>query len=277
MTSARDALQFPAAERAQIDSYLPTKVSIAAAHSNSRPHTTLTYATSMDSQITLLPGIGSPISGPASKAMTHYLRSKHDAILIGVNTAIADNPSLNCRLEGVGGYGGKEPLQGQPRPIIIDPKGRWDFREDSKIFGLVKDGRGKAPWIITSSAGVRISDEKRRLLYDAGGKFIILTPGDAGKFSWDDILQTLWEGGIESVMVEGGAGIINDWLAVGQSYVDSVIVTIAPVWLGQGGVVVTPGRQDRGKEAFRLKDVKWIPLGQDVVCCGRATSLKQQV
>ncbi|RAL63545.1 hypothetical protein DID88_003589 [Monilinia fructigena] len=92
MSSTRDALNFPESERAKMADYLPSKTSIAAAHLKSLPHTTLTYATSIDSQITISPGIGSPISGPASKAMTHYLRSKHDAILIGVNTAIADNP-----------------------------------------------------------------------------------------------------------------------------------------------------------------------------------------
>ncbi|QSZ34661.1 hypothetical protein DSL72_007515 [Monilinia vaccinii-corymbosi] len=269
MSSTRDALSFPDFERAQMDEYLPSKTSIAAAHSRSLPHTTLTYATSMDSQVTLSPGVGSPISGPASKAMTHYLRSKHDAILIGVNTAITDNPSLNCRLKGVGGYGGENSLDGQPRPIIIDPRGRWDFGEENKIFGLVRDGRGKAPWIITADRENEVSWQKRDFLNAVGGKFIFLSPSQAGKFSWDHILRALWEEGIESVMIEGGAGIINGMLAESRRLVDGIIVTIAPVWLGKGGVLVTPDRENQEKEAVRLREVKWIPLGQDVVCCGK--------
>ncbi|KAB8294710.1 hypothetical protein EYC80_006672 [Monilinia laxa] len=269
MSSTRDALNFPESERAQMADYLPSKTSIAAAHLKSLPHTTLTYATSIDSQITISPGIGSPISGPASKAMTHYLRSKHDAILIGVNTAIADNPSLNCRLEGVGGYGGGNSLDGQPRPIIIDPRGRWNFGEKNKIFGLVKDGRGKAPWIITVEHENEISCKKRDFLNRVGGKYIFLSPGQTGKFSWGQILQALRKERIESVMIEGGAGIINGMLAESRELIDGIIVTIAPVWLGKGGVVVTPERENQGKEAVRLKEVKWIPLGQDVVCCGK--------
>ncbi|ESZ90695.1 5-amino-6-(5-phosphoribosylamino)uracil reductase [Sclerotinia borealis F-4128] len=270
MSSNRDALHFPAFERAQMDDYLPSKTSIATAGLNSRPHITLTYATSMDSQITISPGIGSPISGPASKAMTHYLRSRHDAILIGVNTAIADNPSLNCRLEGVGGYGGGDSLEGQPRPIIVDPKGRWNFGKNNKIFELVKHGKGKAPWIITAERENKISFEKREFLNAVGGKFIFLSPDEAGKFSWDRILRALWEEGVESMMIEGGAEIINGVLAEGRELIDGVIVTIAPVWLGKGGVVVSPERENQETEAVRLKEVKWVPLGQDVVCCGRA-------
>lgn len=271
MSSTRDVLHFPAAERAQMNDYLPSRTSISTAHSKLQPYTTLTYAASMDSQITLSPGIGSPISGPASKAMTHYLRSRHDAILIGVNTAIADNPSLNCRLEGVGGYGGGDSLVGQPRPVIIDPKARWDFGANNKIFGLVKDGRGKAPWIITALSRDAIPPEKRKFLNTAGGKFIFLTPNQEGSFSWGHILRALWEKGIESVMIEGGAGIINGMLAESRDLIDGIIVTIAPVWLGKGGVVVMPERKTQQKEAVRLKDVKWIPLGQDVVCCGRSS------
>ncbi|APA12079.1 hypothetical protein sscle_08g068490 [Sclerotinia sclerotiorum 1980 UF-70] len=257
MHSTRGALHFPAAERSKLDEYLPTKSSIAAAHLQPLPYATLTYATSMDSQITILPGIGSPISGPDSKAMTHYLRSKHDAILIGVNTAIADNPSLNCRLEGVGGYGGGDTLKGQPRPVIIDPKGRWEFGKESKIFGLVKDGKGKAPWIITAQQESKISSQKRNLLDAAGGKFLFVTTDETGKFSWCDILRALRDEDIESLMIEG--------------------VTIAPVWLGKGGVVVTPERENREKEALRLKGVKWIPLGQDVVCCGRVSIPQREI
>ncbi|KAI9644414.1 2,5-diamino-6-(ribosylamino)-4(3H)-pyrimidinone 5'-phosphate reductase [Ciborinia camelliae] len=269
MSSTRDALHFPASERAQMDDYLPPKTSMMSADSKSLPHTTLTYATSMDSQITICPGIGSPISGAASKAMTHYLRSRHDAILIGVSTAIADNPSLNCRLEGVGGYGGGDSLEGQPRPVIIDPKGRWNFGEHNKIFGLVKDGRGRAPWIITAERENEISSQKREFLNALGGKFIFLSPDQKGKFSWTHILRVLGEEGIESVMIEGGAGIINGILAEGRGLITGVIVTIAPVWLGKGGVSVTPDRENPENEAVRLKDVKWIPLGQDVVCCGK--------
>jgi 2,5-diamino-6-(ribosylamino)-4(3H)-pyrimidinone 5'-phosphate reductase len=210
------------------------------------------------------------LSGSASLAMTHYLRSRHDAILIGVNTAIADNPSLNCRLEGVAGYGGEidDKLQGQPRPVIIDRRGLWDFGETSKIFKLAREGRGKAPWIFTDRHA--ITGERKRFLEEAGGRYVFLDHELNARYAWGKILGRLKEEGIQSVMVEGGAGIINGLLAGNdRKLVDGVIITIAPVWLGKGGVGVSPERDDQSNEVARLEGVKWIPLGDDVVCCGR--------
>ncbi|EHK99335.1 putative 5-amino-6-(5-phosphoribosylamino)uracil reductase [Glarea lozoyensis 74030] len=126
----RDVLHYPSIHRTFLEPHLPPKTPSTA---SPYPFTTLTFATSLDSQLALSPGAPTALSGPESKAMTHYLRSRHDAILIGVGTAVADNPSLNCRIEGVGGYGG-EGLEGQPRPIVLDPRARWevnDRRNDS--------------------------------------------------------------------------------------------------------------------------------------------------
>jgi 2,5-diamino-6-(ribosylamino)-4(3H)-pyrimidinone 5'-phosphate reductase len=207
--------------------------------------------------------------------MTHFLRSKHDAILIGTGTASADNPSLNCRIEGVGGYGG-EGLIGQPRPIIIDPSLRWQFSEDSKVLKLAKEGKGKAPYIITR---IEPSATQRRVLEDVGGLFIVLGLSSedvvsAGS-SWHIILDALKQKGIQSVMIEGGGFVINDLLGPGPAYslIDSVIVTIAPTWLGKGGVQVCPDGGNERLPMTRLQDVKWIPLGEDVVLCGRPNTV----
>lgn len=204
--------------------------------------------------------------------MTHYLRSRHDAILIGVGTAVADNPGLNCRIEGVGGYGG-EGLQGQPRPIVLDPSARWEFDEESKILILAREGRGRAPWII-SGTGASISTEKRNRLERHGGKFISLDIAETKEFSWSDLLRHLKREGLQSVMIEGGGSVINSLLEPRfQQLVNSVIITIAPTWLGQGGVIVSPKRRfdETGTAiaASRLKDVQWHPFGEDVVLCGR--------
>tara|TARA_R110002003_G_scaffold25_21_gene1293 strand:- start:1597 stop:2223 length:627 start_codon:yes stop_codon:yes gene_type:complete len=203
--------------------------------------------------------------------MTHYLRSKHDAILIGAGTAVADDPSLNCRIEGVGGYG-VEGLWGQPRPVVIDPRGRWDVSAQSKVIKLADLRRGRAPWIITMKKS-EASEEKRMLLESVGGKVLEISGAtEQASISWSDILEVLAEEGVSSVMVEGGGAVINDLLSPSNlELVDSVIVTIAPVWLGKGGVQVCPDeRVESGNKVpvGRLKDVKWVPLGDDVVLCG---------
>lgn len=266
----RDALHFPQPSSSQIAAYIPTPGPHPSETQTTKPHVTLTFATSLDSQLSLAPGVQTALSGPESKAMTHYLRSKHDAILIGVGTAEADNPSLNCRIAGVGGYGG-EGLQGQPRPVVIDPRGRWQFNVGSKVLKLAEEGKGKAPWVFTKHA---LDESRTELLKSVGGRVVVT--GSEGcpewRVLWEYVLKVLEAEEVRSIMIEGGGAIINDLLAPANiGLVDTVIVTIAPTWLGKGGVQVCPDeRVDKGARlpVARLSNVKWVPLGDDVVLCG---------
>ncbi|KUI64413.1 2,5-diamino-6-ribosylamino-4(3H)-pyrimidinone 5'-phosphate reductase [Cytospora mali] len=269
----KEAMEFPESDREFLEPHLPPKDG-STPHPDS-PFVTLTFATSLDSSLALSPGAPTAISGPQSKALTHYLRSRHDGILIGVGTAVADDPSLNCRLVGVGGYGG-EGLAGQPRPVVIDRTGRWNFTEDSKLFKLCREGRGRAPWIVTA-----VKDppaENVALLQEYGGRYVKMdvTMSDVGqnRLDWGELMVTLKKNGLNSVMVEGGGHIINSLLEPEYlSIISMVIVTIAPTWLGQGGVVVSPARRfDDGGLAIpaaRLSGARWYPLGEDVILCGR--------
>ncbi|KAJ5189941.1 hypothetical protein N7472_008955 [Penicillium cf. griseofulvum] len=272
-SSPRDVLEFPKSDRGFLEPHLPPKDDTAS--QSDLPFTTLTFATSLDSSLALSPGARTVLSGPQSKAMTHYLRSRHDGIIIGVGTAVADDPGLNCRISGVGGYG-KEGLDGQPRPVVIDPTARWEFSDDSKLFQLCREGRGRAPWIIT--AVEKLDPEKQGLLERYGGRFIpvkmIRLHTGGHQIDWQDLLVTLKSNGLGSVMIEGGGQVIKSLLSPQyMSLLNSVIVTIAPTWLGEGGVVVSPARRfdENGNaiSAARLKNVKWYPFGEDVVLCGQ--------
>lgn len=252
--------------------YLPT----ASPASSTHPFTTLTYATSLDSHLSLSPGAQTYLSGPLSKSLTHYLRSKHSAILIGVSTAAADDPGLNCRLQGVN-------LEGQPRPIIIDPDFRWKFTRDSRVLKTAREGKGKAPYIIVSASNAAIIDEERLWwLIEAGGRvfwmpeYLTSTPLSSssqkgGRWSWDQVLGFIkTECKVDSLMIEGGGVIINSLLSPENlKLVNSVIITIAPVYLGQGGVNVSPAAQmdESGQRvsAVTFKEVQWTILVNDVV------------
>ncbi|KAJ5462310.1 hypothetical protein N7530_010515 [Penicillium desertorum] len=243
-TAPRDALEFPESDRGFLEPHLPPQDG--SAPQLDLPFTTLTFATSLDSSLALSPGARTVLSGPQSKAMTHYLRSRHDGIIIGVGTAVADDPGLNCRISGVGGL--------------------WSAGE----------GRGRAPWIIT--AVEKPGAEKQALLERYGGRFIqvkmVRTHTGRHQIDWPELLVTLKSNGLQSVMVEGGGHVIKSLLSPPyMSLLDSVIVTIAPTWLGEGGVVVSPDRRfdDDGNaiSAARLKNVKWYPFGEDVVLCGQ--------
>lgn len=261
-------MEFPESDRAFLEENLPP--TDGSSLRPNQPFTTLTFATSLDSSLTLSPGVPTAISGPQSKAMTHYLRSRHDGILIGVGTVVADDPSLNCRIAGVGGYG-SEGLVGQPRPIVIDPSARWAFTEDSKLFKLCREGRGRPPWIVT--ALTEPPSESKTILERYGGEYITMdipvSEDGHHKIDWQDLLANLKTKGLRSVMIEGGGQIINSLLAPErQPNIDMVIVTIAPTWLGQGGVVVSPNRCFDGKQAIpaaRLSGAKWYPFWRG--CC----------
>ncbi|VEU24020.1 DEKNAAC105196 [Brettanomyces naardenensis] len=227
-----------------LDRYLPRK-------DNDDFFVTLTYAQSLDSRISKGKGIQTIISHPETKTMTHYIRSHHDAILVGINTVLADDPGLNCRY-----------CDHDIRPIIIDPsfKLRTIFQR-SKLHENCVNGVGLAPLVVIDRHSLVEGHGIDTLVLDVDPK--------TGKFSWLDIFKALREKGIRSVMVEGGATVINSLLRRGEDglfVVNSLIVTVAPIYLGSGGVEVSP------REGLAVEDVSWWRGKRDVVCCGRLTS-----
>ncbi|KPM38740.1 hypothetical protein AK830_g7816 [Neonectria ditissima] len=262
-----ELLTFPAASASLLENRLPPTQAPA---SLSRPFVTLTFATSLDSSLSLAPGVRTRLSGPGSKAMTHYIRSRHAAILIGVSTLLADSPALNCRITGAAS---------QPRPIIVDPHLRWTPDPADKVLELARLGHGLAPFVLTGVHAHALPTANVALLEQHGGKYISLAttlsaPSRRIRFDWHVVFDALFQEGLLSIMVEGGGQIINSLLDPRfHALVDSIIVTIAPTWLGQGGVVVSPRRlQDSAGipiPVARLSNVSWHPFGEDVVLCGK--------
>ncbi|KAK3353048.1 5-amino-6-uracil reductase [Lasiosphaeria hispida] len=279
MDPSAETLTFPPEHALQLEPHLPpiqptTTASHGSPPATHRPFVTLTFAISLDSSLALAPGVRTVLSGAESKAMTHYLRSRHAAICVGVGTAVADDPGLNCRLSSPP----SQPAH-HPRPIVIDPRCRWDFTAEAKVLQLARAGRGLAPFVVTAAR--EPPEERVRLLEGCGGKFIYVAAepdaadGAGGaRLRWADVLAAVKCEGLDSIMIEGGGHVINSLLAAPDNeLVDSVIVTIAPTWLGQGGVVVSPPRTTAadGKPTapLRLTNVSWHPLGEDVVMCGK--------
>lgn len=227
------------------------------------PFVTLTYACSIDSRISLGPGVRTTISHEQTKNMTQYLRYHHDAIVIGGGTARADDPGLNCK------YPGSRGTQDSPRPFIIDPSGQWEITMDSKIVKLVQQGLGKAPYIITSTQGRDAMESDHVQLINAlGGKIIESDMCFGGgmdyivsNLDWPEIIKTIGKTGAKSIMIEGGGKVINSVLE--QSCFDSLVVTIGPLYLGARGVEVSPGK------AVRLSTPKWWTGIQDSVMCAK--------
>jgi 2,5-diamino-6-(ribosylamino)-4(3H)-pyrimidinone 5'-phosphate reductase len=255
--------------RARLEPYLPPKTPNVSA---GRSHLTLTWAQAIDGQISL-PGVHVAISGEQSLSMTHFLRSRHQALLVGVGTAEVDNPSLNCRYEVAEGTGEYIEQAHQPRPILLDPSGRWSCQADCKVLRLARTGVGKPPlWAVLGGNIAKIDQERLAAFYALGGEIMLLSPGTEA-FDWDDFLtRLLADYSIMSVMVEGGGRVIRDLLERrNHRHIDTVVTTIGAMWLGQGAVSACPAksREESHLDIGRLQDVTWLQMDHDVVLAGR--------
>jgi 2,5-diamino-6-(ribosylamino)-4(3H)-pyrimidinone 5'-phosphate reductase len=268
-----DVTELSENDRAFLASYLPPSASNTKAQESqganshepfSLPFVTLTYASSLDSMIALAPGARTTLSGPETKSMTHYLRLHHDAILIGAGTAVVDDPGLNCRYPGA-------TLQTQPQPVVIDPTCRFNVREDAKVCQLAAAGKGKDPWIICTELPGKAQTVPAHHIKIVKEGAESLSGNRHDSMDWLDILRALKVEGINSVMIEGGATVINTLLQL-PDVVNAVIITIAPTWLGRGGVNVSPAAKSHegvSSNAAWLQQTSWRQFGNDVVLCGR--------
>lgn len=237
-----------------LEPYLPQN------KSSRKPFITLTYAQSLDSRISKGHGIRTIISHEETKTMTHYLRYHHEGILVGTGTVLADNPGLNCKWisnndSNVNNKENKHEynkvsslIMHSPRPIIIDMKQKWRFI-GSKIWDLYKSKQGKPPIVVVHGEPTQPEPDVSYMIMD--------TP----TFEWEQLMVRLKdEYGIQSIMVEGGAQVINT-LLLRPDLIDSLIVTIGPTYLGSNGVEVSPERP------MNLKNVSWWKGTKDIVLC----------
>ncbi|CCD22849.1 2,5-diamino-6-(ribosylamino)-4(3H)-pyrimidinone 5'-phosphate reductase NDAI_0A06950 [Naumovozyma dairenensis CBS 421] len=223
---------------------------------NGKVSVTLTYAQSIDAKISKGPGIRTAISHAETKSMTHYLRYHHDAILVGSGTALADDPGLNCKWVPANNNYTKS-FDNSPRPIILDTKQKWSFK-GSKMYDLFMAKEGKSPIVIVTKAPTK---EEEYVSY-------LVCPSDptTGYVDWKELLQRLNnEYGINSVMIEGGANVIQQLLTK-PDIVDNLIVTIGSIYLGKSGVGVSPDN------SVELTDIDWWKGTTDTIMCARLSS-----
>lgn len=185
---------------------------------------TLTYAQSLDAKISGPDSKPLTISCPESFRVTHELRRLHQLILIGVGTAISDDPGLNARdASGIPYF-----IDEQPRPVILDPNGRLNLSKSSKLMKNAQKGVGRKP--------IQIVHSSRQGLFESAADVLYLDEASIpvdGKYrlSWPAVFEALKTYG-DSIMIEGGAAIIQDVLQEGMA--DQIIVTVAPTYVGVG-------------------------------------------
>lgn len=207
-----------------------------------RPCVTLSYAQSLDGSIAGSVGQSLGISGEPALDFTHRLRAMHEAILVGVNTVLVDDPQLTVR---------RVPGP-NPRPIIVDSQLRTPV--DCR---LVK--RREAGTLIATTEGACAETAAR--LQDCGAEVWFLPKTADGKVDLGALFARLGAQGIGSVMVEGGASIITSIL--GSDLADQLVVTVSPCLLG--GVRAVGSLDRAGVTRPRLVRVSYLRADDDLL------------
>ncbi|MEW6221680.1 MAG: RibD family protein [Thermodesulfobacteriota bacterium] len=176
-----------------------------------RPLVILSYAQSLDGSIASRQRRPLALSGESSLRFTHGLRALCDAILVGIETVLADNPRLTVRL--VPGA--------SPRPVVLDTRLRTPL-----AAALLADP-GRRPLI---AAGRGCGNGRADELSRAGARVLHSPVAADGRVELAALLPQLLGLGIHTLMVEGGARVITSFLASGL--VDLLAVTVAPKLVG---------------------------------------------
>ena len=167
---------------------------------------------SIDGRIATVTGHSKYINGPAGLAHLHRLRALVDAVLVGIGTAVADDPQLTVRR-----VAGPSPAR-----IVLDPRGR--LSPDCRV--LADDGVRR---LVIMAEGVR-----PRL---GPGVEIVEIAAPGGEIAPAAILSALSERGFRRILIEGGAHTVSRFIAAGC--LDRLHVIVAPTMLGSGQAGIT--------------------------------------
>ena len=210
------------------------------------PFVTLSYAQSIDGSIAARPARPFLLSSEKSFEMTHLLRSRHDALLVGINTVLVDDPRLTVRL-----------CKGDnPQPVVLDSLLRCP--DDARLFAH-PDHR---PLLLTTAAAS--AGEIARV--EAKGAFVHIVPTDnTGRMNLRAALQCLADCGVKRLMVEGGATVISSFLE--SRLVDYCVITLVPKLIGGIKAMDHPSASD-DLPPLSIADCRYQPLGVDLIVHG---------
>lgn len=216
-----------------------------------RPFLTVSYAQTLDGRLATSTGSSRWISGPESLRFAHQLRAGHDAVMVGIETVLHDDPRLTVRL-----VPGRDPLR-----VVADSTLRTPL-----TAAVLSDGAAPGTILaVTDAASAARCNAARDL-----GATVLRMPADRdGRVDLIALLAALYDRGIRTVMVEGGARLITSLLRL--RLVDRLAVCVAPKVLGAGIEAVGDlGICDLG-HAVTLSEMQVTSYGADVVIDGRVT------
>ena len=211
------------------------------------------FAMSLDGKIATRTGDSHWISNEQSRCYVHSVRHTVDAIMIGVNTLITDDPKLTARgCAGKSGATAKQPLR-----IIVDGSGRVPV--NARVFR--QPGHTLVAWTEP------VNEEKRRQLEDLGAE-IVVVPGSEGLVDLEAVLRTVGERPVSTVLLEGGSELLG--YAFDHGLVDRVLAFIAPLVIGgsDGRTAVGGMGADTVARALSLERVEVRGFADNVLVSG---------
>lgn len=209
------------------------------------PYVVMKYAMTADGKIATVTGASKWITGEEARNSVHYDRHRYSGIMAGIGTVLADDPMLNCRIPG-----GKGPVR-----IICDSSLRTPL--DSNIVKTASE----IPTIIATV----IDDENRYREYEEKGVKIIRTMPENGRVNLRELMIKLGAMNIDSILLEGGAGL--NFSALQAGIVNRVKCYIAPKIFG-GETAKTPvgGKGvELPSNAFMLGEPSITYYGEDIL------------
>jgi len=211
-----------------------------------RPLVIVSYAQSLDGSIATRNRAPLRLSCHQSMVLTHRIRAASDAIVIGINTLMVDDPQLTVRLvEG-----------SNPQPIVLDSRLRIPL--EAKLL----ERTDLHCWVACTDK----SDPERIRIVEGRGAEVVRCNRDLfGRVELEHLLHQLAERGIRSIMVEGGSQVITSFFEA--RLVDQVIITIAPRLVG--GLSVLRRYVTGDGSGLYFNSASYQPCGSDMILWGR--------
>jgi len=219
-----------------------------------RPFTIIKCAATLDGRIATRTGDSKWVTGEAARKFVHRLRHAVDAIMVGVNTVIRDDPMLTTRLNGALQKKGLDPTR-----VVLDTWLR--IPESAK---LLRPGSDSDTLII---CGPSVSGAKRGRLEKQGVK-VMESPLKDGLIDLDGLIDRLGALGLTSLLIEGGSRVIASALAAG--IVEKILFFFAPKILGgdDGPPICRGPGPDLMKGCTPVKNIRVRRFGEDVMIEG---------
>lgn len=215
------------------------------------PYLVIKTAQSLDGKIATKTGDSKWISDKSSRVFSHDLRASCDAVLVGVNTVLKDNPRLDTRLSFI---------KCNPYKIVLDSYLKTPL--NARIFS--RKPRSKVIIVTTSRA-----PQKKMAKLERKAEVLVIREKKKGYIDWKSLLRVLGEKGIVSILIEGGGEVIGS--AIREKVAKEIYVFVAPKIIGgQQSVSSVGGDGIRFlKDVVHLKNFEFHSLGKDLLLHGR--------